>query len=177
MYCRLLEEAKVELTGGETAHKTETQIDLPVTAYISEDYISSHGQRLAAYKRIAAIRTEAEMLDAYDEIEDRYGTVPPETNNLMRISLIKSMAEEFGIAEMIGTGEKVTIKFDPENPPDMRPVIKLIDDMPGKISLISPSNPRLIIKAAPEKTDIYAGGYLTELEDILKSLISSAREL
>ncbi len=172
MYCRLLEEAKTELSGGEVKHKTDTQIDLPVTAYISEDYISSHGQRLAAYKRIAAIRTEAEMLDAYDEIEDRYGTVPPETNNLMRISLIKSIAENLGVAEMIGTGERVTIKFDPEDPPDMRPVIKLIDGMPGKISLISPSNPRLIIKASPKKTDIRADEYLTELESILKAMLS-----
>ncbi len=170
MYCRLLEEARVELTGGEVKHETETQIDLPVTAYISEDYIENHSARLAAYKRIASVKTEAEMLDAYDEIEDRYGTVPPETNNLLRVSLIKSAAEDLGISEMIGSSEKITIKFDPENPPDMAPCIELIEKRPGLARLISPTSPRLILNLAPEKTDQYGEKYLTELEEIIKSL-------
>ncbi len=40
MYCRLLEEAKAELQGVEIKKETETQIDLPVTAYISKRSIS-----------------------------------------------------------------------------------------------------------------------------------------
>ncbi len=170
MYCRLLEEAKAELTGTAKKHEIETQIDLPVTAYISEDYISNHSQRLAAYKRIAAIRSESDMADAYDEIEDRYGTVPPETDNLMRISLIKAYARRYGIAEMIGNSERIMIKFDPENPPDLKPCLSLIESRPGVVSLISPASPKLIIRLAPQKSDRFSAKYLKELTGIMAHL-------
>ncbi len=172
MYCRLLEEAKAEISGREVKHETETQIDLPVTAYISEKYIGNHSQRLAAYKRIAAINSSEDLLDAYDEIEDRYGTVPPETDNLMQVSLIKAYAESYGIAEMIGGSERIIIKFDPENVPDMGPCIRLIDKRPSQVSIITPSNPKLSIKLSPKKSDLYAKEYLKELKEIMELLVN-----
>ena len=92
MYCRLLEEAVEEQRGLPVQKKTETQIDLPVSAYIPDAYIPSHNQRIGAYKRIAAITTQEELLDAYDEMEDRYGTVPQVVSNLMAIALLKEHA-------------------------------------------------------------------------------------
>lgn len=167
MYCRLLEEARIELTGGEVKPETDAQVDLPVTAYIPENYINDHSQRLAAYKRIAAIETEADMLDAYDEIEDRYGTVPVETNNLLRISLIKSKAESFGISEMIGNRENLTLRFDAASSPDMGPFIQMMDQVPYPARLLNPESPRLVMELTPDRTDTYGEKYLTELESIM----------
>ena len=90
----MLEEAAKELKGEEVEKDVQTQIDLPVNAFISDSYISNHSQRLSAYKRIAAIRSQEELFDAYDEIEDRYGTVPQPVENLMEIALIKEYAKQ-----------------------------------------------------------------------------------
>lgn len=176
MYCRLLEEAKAELQGVEIKKETETQIDLPVTAYISEKYIGNHSQRIAAYKRIAAIKSQEELYDAYDEIEDRYGTVPAETENLMEVALIKAYAAEYNITEVIGNSRQITIKLDPDNIPDMKACLELIESRPGKVSILTPASPKLVIKLAPKKSDLHSRDYLKELRGIMEFLASYGKK-
>ena len=175
MYCRLLEEATAEIKGIETKNETETQIDLPVSAYISDKYIKNHSQRIAAYKRIAAIKNQDELYDAYDEIEDRYGTVPPEVENLMEVALIKAYASSYNITEVIGNSERITVKFDPENIPDMKPCLELIDKYPGKISILTPNNPKLAIKLVPLSSDKGGKNYLAQIKEMMSFLSEQSK--
>ncbi|MEE1014117.1 MAG: transcription-repair coupling factor [Clostridia bacterium] len=158
MYCRLLEQAVREEKGMEPEKKTETQIDLPVSAYIPEEYIGNHSQRIGAYKRIAAIASQEELYDAYDEIEDRYGTVPREVQNLMEVALIKSLAQKGGIAEIIGSSSQVIFRFDTENMPDMGLLVAEISRRPRELFLPNPNKPKLhfkLEKPAPGKENPY----------------------
>ena len=170
MYCRLLEEAAAELKGIEVKPETETRIDIPVSAFISESYVPNHSQRLAAYKRVASIRTQDELYDAYDEIEDRYGTVPWETENLMEIALIKAYASSYGITDVIGSDGRVLIKFDEENVPDMQPCLALIENRPRQVRIINPKSPRIEIKLDKAKEDLHGSEYLKELKAIMEFL-------
>lgn len=170
MYCRLLEEAAAELKGIEIKPETETRVDIPISAFISESYIQNHSQRLAAYKRIASIKTQEELYDAYDEIEDRYGTVPWETENLMEIALIKAYASKYGITDVIGSDGKIVIKFDENNIPDMQACIKLIENKPRQVRIINPKSPRVEIKLAKSSDDIHGAAYLKELKAITEFL-------
>ena len=158
MYCRLLEEAVREEQGQEREKKTETQIDLPVSAYIPEAYIMNHSQRIGAYKRIAAISGQEELYDAYDEIEDRYGTVPAEVQNLMQVAWIKNLAQRSGIAEIIGSTSQVIFRFDTENMPDLTRLIEEIGKRPKELFLPNPKKPKLHLKLerpASGKADNY----------------------
>ena len=142
MYCRLLEEAVSEQKG--TRAKTaETSVDLPVSAFIPEKYISDHSRRIGAYKRIAAIDSRDSLYDVYDEIEDMYGTVPQSTANLMEIALIKSAASRFGISELNGRDKELLIRFDSECTPDLQYAVELMNKVPKQIYMTNPSNPIL----------------------------------
>ena len=142
MYCRLLEEAVSEQKG--TRVKTaETSVDLPVSAFIPERYISDHGRRIGAYKRIASIDSRDSLYDVYDEIEDMYGTVPQSTANLMEISLIKSAASRFGISEINGRDKELLIRFDSECTPDLQYAVELMSKAPKQIYMTNPNNPIL----------------------------------
>lgn len=143
MYCRLLEEAVSEQKGISSSPETETSIDLPVSAYIPEGYIRDHSRRIGAYRRIAAIDSRDYFYDVYDEIEDRYGTVPQPVENLMEIALIKKLASRFGIAEMIGSADRIIMKFDPENLPDMQGLLLLMNEQPKKLFMTNQNNPKL----------------------------------
>ncbi len=146
MYCRLLEQAVRQQQGKAEEKKTETMIDLPVSAYIPEEYIESHNQRIAAYKRIAAIRSPEELYDAYDEIEDRYGTVPQTVHSLMEVALVKAMAEQVGVAEMIGSSSQVIFRFDTENLPDFSGMLNLVQERPKEFFLPGSQIPKLHYK-------------------------------
>lgn len=171
MYCRLLEDATNEVKGIEVKAHTDTQIDVPVSAYISDKYITNHSQRLAAYKRIASIRTQDNLYDTYDEVEDRYGTVPIETENLMEIALIKAYASSYGIADLRGSSDNVSIKFDQNNLPDMEACLNLINNRPFQVSILSPASPRLNIKLKKDKGDLHGKVYLSELKSIMEFLV------
>lgn len=172
MYCRLLEEAVAQQKGVEVKKETETLIDLPVSAYIPEQYIQNHSQRIQAYKRIASISSQEELYDAYDEIEDRYGTVPQAVHNLMEVSLLKSMAQKSGIAELIGNTEKITLLFDEENLPDMQQCVQMVTEDPAKYVLASPAKPKMICKIKKDKK-ITETAYLKQVHGLLENFIKN----
>ncbi len=146
MYCQLLEQAVREEQGKEPEKKTETMIDLPISAYIPDEYIGSHNQRLAAYKRISAIGNRDEFYDAYDEIEDRYGTVPTSVHNLMEVALLKAMAQRRGVSEIVGNGPQVIFGFDSGNLPDFTNLLTVINARPRDFFLPSAGKPKLHYK-------------------------------
>ncbi len=99
MYCRLLDEAVRELKG-ETVEEMETEfsIDINVSAYIDNDYISVEDQKIEMYKKIASIQDEQDMIDVQDELIDRYGDIPQSVGNLIEIAYIKTLAKESGLS-------------------------------------------------------------------------------
>ncbi len=146
MYCQLLEQAVREQQGKQPEKKTETLVDLPVSAYIPDEYIGSHNQRLGAYKRIAAIVSREELYDAYDEIEDRYGTVPQTVYSLMEVALLKAMAQKRGVSEIVGSGAQVIFGFDTENLPDFTRLLAAVNARPKEFFLPSTEKPKLHYK-------------------------------
>ena len=169
MYCRLLEEAVSEEKGTYKAPETETSIDLPVSAFIPESYIRDHSRRIGAYRRIAAIDSRDYFYDVYDEIEDRYGTIPQSVENLMEIALIKKYASLFGVAEMIGSSDRVVMKLDPENLPDMQNLLLIMNEQPKKLFMTNQNNPRLHYMINKPKSSEETK-YLKTLSEFMKQL-------
>ena len=99
LYCKLVEDAVKELSGEkiEMDAEAEVSIELPVKAYISNDYISDELVKLHMYKKIASIRSKEDRSELIDELLDRFGEIPSETLNLIEIAFIKSIAGRNGI--------------------------------------------------------------------------------
>ncbi|GAB4113416.1 MAG: transcription-repair coupling factor [Candidatus Caldatribacteriota bacterium] len=118
LYCHLLEEEINGLKeGGE--HKEETKefnpvIDLPMEAYIPEQYISSIGQRLLWYKKLAEIQNLEQLEKFKEEIRDRYGVYPPEVRNLLEMVYLKIFLKNLRIISLKVRGKTVLIKYLPE---------------------------------------------------------------
>lgn len=167
MYCRLLEEAVCELKGLEPEQKIDTSIDLPVSAFIPEKYIRVHNQRINAYKRIAAIETESDLSDAYDELLDIYGDVPLVVKNLMEIALIKNYAAEKKFTEIKGGNKSIDLYFDPENVPDLTECIKLTEKNVGKLFIKNGTKPKVTYLFAQQKNQ---EEYLNIVKEFIKKL-------
>lgn len=101
MYIKLLNEAVLEEKGEKIPEKTECKLDLKVNAYIPDSYISSASVRMEMYKRIALILTSEDAADLRDEMLDRFGDYPAETDNLIKVATLKAMAEKAGIEKII----------------------------------------------------------------------------
>ena len=110
MYLKLLEEAVLEERGEKPERPTECAADLSVAASIPDRYVPSPEQRMDLYRRIAAIRSEADADDVMDELIDRYGDPPRTVNNLISVALLRADAARNGISQIDQKG--ANLKFD-----------------------------------------------------------------
>ena len=71
----------------------ETEINLPVSAFLPEDYICDADQRLIAYKRLATLADEQSIEDLAGEWRDRYGTLPETVKNLVLMAMTRLLSQ------------------------------------------------------------------------------------
>ena len=112
MYLKLLEEAVLEERGEKPERPTECAADLSVAASIPDRYVPSPEQRMDLYRRIAAIRSEADADDVMDELIDRYGDPPRTVNNLISVALLRAAAARNGISQIDQKGANLNFYLD-----------------------------------------------------------------
>ena len=100
LYCKMLNEAVAVLKGEEPPEDFETTIDLDIDAYIPSSYIRNEADKLDIYKKISAITDEEQADDTASELKDRFGQLPPVTENLISVALIKAKAHDLYITEI-----------------------------------------------------------------------------
>ncbi|MBQ9708192.1 MAG: transcription-repair coupling factor [Firmicutes bacterium] len=112
LYCKMLEDAVVLAKGGQVLPEAEeTVFSIPLPAIISRSYIDDDVLRLQMYKKIAMVETKADEQDLIDELIDRFGDIPDETMNLVKISRIRTVAGRVGIREISREGYKVMFRL------------------------------------------------------------------
>ena len=99
MYLKLLDEAVREEQGMQPA-EPECTADLSITANIDKAYVERGEERMDLYRRMAAIRTQADADDLLDEIVDRYGEPPKGVLNLVDVALLRAVAQKAGICDI-----------------------------------------------------------------------------
>lgn len=112
LYCKLLDIEMKRRKGETIKEKIETKVELQVNAYIPKDYITNPQIKVEIYKKIAAIENSEHAERVYEEIEDRFGTVPMPLDNLISIASIKGMAEEMGVELITEEGSQYVFKFE-----------------------------------------------------------------
>jgi len=100
LYVRLLAEAVERLKAlqrGEeppppASARPEVVMDLPVTAYLPEAYITDLNLRLAVYQRLSQARDDSEVTNIEQELRDRFGEPPPPARNLVWVVRLRLLA-------------------------------------------------------------------------------------
>ena len=118
LYVALLEKAIREEKEGKDATSKEdvskeVKIDINVSAYISDLYIKDPIQKIDMYQKISDIKNEEDSMEVVDELLDRFGDIPKETENLIKIVEIRNKARKLGITRILATDR--LIKFEPMN--------------------------------------------------------------
>ena len=117
-YCNLLDEVVKEMKGIEVRPEIDIQIDLNVTSYIPDEYISDSNQKIEVYQDIALCKNEEDIQNIIDEIIDRFGNMPEELENLIDIARIKYLAKELQIEKIVSKKTAVVFSFQPNGKED-----------------------------------------------------------
>jgi len=130
-YVRLLEETVRELKGEEVPLEIHSTLNLGLDIRIPSDYIGDEAQRLRSYKRIADVKDEEQAERVVDELADRYGPVPEEVRNLVRFSLLKSLAERVGVESIDRRQGFANLKFHQQSRVDPLKLMALVRNTQG----------------------------------------------
>ena len=145
MYLKLLEEVVLEERGEAADVQSDCTADLIVEANLPDSYVPSSEQRMDLYRRIAAIRTEADADDLLDEIVDRYGEPPRSAMNLMNIALLRGRAAAAGITEITQKGPQIAFALQELDFPAVSAVCAL-PAFKGRIFFSADKAPVLTVK-------------------------------
>jgi len=170
LYENLLAEAiqnqKQEASLGEV-HKAgdwspEINITLPIL--IPESYVSDLNLRMNLYRRLGSLKTPEDIDLFQAELKDRFGTIPLETQNLLKIIHLKNLAKSVHV-EKIDVGPKgVVIGFKDNTFPNPGALLHLINVSAG--TLRPRPDQRLVLLRAWQDTDQQLEG----IQDFLKQL-------
>ena len=103
LYCEMVTEAVAELKGETPPEPAEIKLDLPLDANLPTSYVEREELRLEAYRRLAAVTSQAEVDDIRTEWEDRYGPVPPEAEALLHVARLRAECVRTGVREITVT--------------------------------------------------------------------------
>jgi len=156
-YCALLDEVVKETKGIKVEEMPDIQIDLNVTSYIPDEYISDSSQKIEIYQNIALCKNEQNIQDVIDEIIDRYGNMPNELENLIGIARIKYLAKEQKISKI--ASRKTAVVFTYEGNGDNIDIQGLVKKYGNKIKFSAGIKPMVTFEIGS-----------TDEHDILKSV-------
>ena len=116
LYCRLLEEAVMALRGEKVEETLETRINLPVEAYLPDNYVPDSRQKVSIYKKIAGLKDQEALNELREELKDRYGAIPEPVEMLLEVANIKQLSQHLGITTIVAGKEQVKVTFDERKP-------------------------------------------------------------
>ena len=96
---------------GEEKVEEDIELDVKMDAYIPEDYISSSSSRMDCYKQIAEISTDEDRIRVVNSLEEYYGKIPYEVENLILIAGLKSAARKRGAIKIVVGAKKSYIEL------------------------------------------------------------------
>ena len=104
LYQQMLEDAVAALKAGEgeeVIDEWSPQINLGVSVLIPESYVVDLSVRLSLYRRLSDVGSETELESFAAELIDRFGSIPEETSQLLKITAIKALCKELGISKPV----------------------------------------------------------------------------
>lgn len=137
LYQSMLEDAIVELKAGGVPTKEEftPQISVDAPIMIPEHYVPDLDLRMGLYRRLGELE-DRQAIDAFAaELIDRFGALPEETANLMKIVEVKLNCREAMIAKLDIGQKGAVVTFADGGFPDLSGLLGYIDRLKGSAKL------------------------------------------
>lgn len=140
-------------------------VNLRVPALIPADYLPDVHLRLVMYKRIANAETEDTLRELQVEMIDRFGLLPEQIKNLIRVTQIKLKAQAIGIIKLEANARSGRIEFASDTRVEPLTIVKLVQTAPHIYKLEGAN--QLKFNLAMETTD----QRLQQVADLLTKLM------
>jgi transcription-repair coupling factor (superfamily II helicase) len=137
LYQSMLEDAIVELKAGGIPQREEftPQISVDAPIMIPETYVPDLDLRMGLYRRLGEL-DDREAIDSFAaELIDRFGALPEETANLMKIVEVKLNLKQAMVSKLDLGPRGAVVTFAPSGFPDLTGLLGYIERLKGAAKL------------------------------------------
>ena len=137
LYQSMLEDAILELKAGGTARPEEftPQISIDAPILIPELYVPDLDLRMGLYRRLGDLEDRPAIDEFAAELIDRFGALPEETANLLKIVEVKLSCRQACIAKLDLGAKGAVVTFADGGFPDLAGLLGYIERMKGTARL------------------------------------------
>lgn len=144
MYLKLVKEGIDELQGKVVAENRDLELKVDGNYSLDESYITDSKDRVTFYRRISCLITKEEGQEYYDSLKDTYGKPPQSVSNIIRLGIIKNLAQKANIAKISITKGGTGIFFYDTSVLTNEKLFVAISTY-SKICVLSPVSPPAVI--------------------------------
>jgi transcription-repair coupling factor (superfamily II helicase) len=139
MFAKLLEEEGKKVKGDavESQEKKNTAIDLQINALIPPTYIEDEDIRILFYRKLSDAQNIKEIENIKNELLDRFGKIPNETQMLFEITNLRLTAEKRDIERIAEDSDYIYLYFSQKADFSKVDIIKLTNDYSKIIEFIT----------------------------------------
>ena len=168
LYNEMLSEAVKALKAGREPDllsplSVTTDINLHAPALLPNDYCGDVHLRLSFYKKLATAKTADQVDGLLEEIVDRFGKLPPQTQTLIDVHRLRVLSQPYGVVKVDAAPGVIHITFRPNPPIEPMKIIELIQK--NRHIKLAGNEKLRIERALPEVKD-----RVQMVRDVLRSL-------
>ncbi len=99
-WVELLEEAVHVAKGDLDRQRIDPEVEVPVDAFLPDDYVRDTQERLGWYKRLASAGSPGEVEGLLDDLEGEFGALPPPASNLGGLMITRLLCRQHGVVRV-----------------------------------------------------------------------------
>ncbi|WP_157370764.1 transcription-repair coupling factor [Vulgatibacter incomptus] len=167
LYAELLEEAVAELRGEPQQTVVEPEVQLPIPAFIPDEYLPDVHQRLLFYKKLSQANTDEEIEEVREELVDRCGQPTREVDALCRVMAIKADLRALRLRALEAGPSRIAITLGPDAALDPAKLTGLVSTGGKEPRYRLTPDLKLLVRTPP---DMGAEALLEAARDALRDL-------
>ena len=147
MYLKMLNRAVAHLKNNETLdinadYNENNEINIHAPAILTNQYCGDPNERLVIYKRLSSCESLDDLQMIQEELIDRFGVAPEQTENLFIIHHIRIITKDIDVIKIDAGKKTISLNFREKNNIDPLKIIDLVQsnkhiklDGPNRITL------------------------------------------
>ncbi|MFG0287958.1 MAG: transcription-repair coupling factor [Rhodopirellula sp. JB044] len=111
LYCQLLEDAVRQAKKLPPKLSADVDIDLPIEAYLPDDYVPDLRHKIDLYRRMTRINHADEIAQFQEELKDRFGPIPDAAARMVQLAELRLDAAAWGIQSITSNDRFIVLQY------------------------------------------------------------------
>ena len=169
LYVKMLNKAIREKKGETSEEDFDTSVEIPVDAYIPDEYVRNEFLKLELYKHISRIENEEDRDAVVAEAKDRFGNLPKVVERLIQVALIRAKAHKAEITHIRYTDGWVQYIIRDKAPVRVESINGFVKKYKGNMRLVNAKESGFAVKTS----SIIQENMLSSIEKVIEDIDSS----